>query len=429
MEVDLFGLERFVTAQDSYDSYSSALREVKGGRKQSHWMWYVFPQIQGLGHTVTSHKYSIKSLLEANAYLEHATLGKRLREITCALPVHGDAERIFGATDAMKLRSCLTLFDIVSPDEIFADYLENYFDKERCQHTLKFVSSELSYYKNEDAFTRNGIKEVPRAFLEGIDGSKTLTYNNCLGTISDLLGRGETMRMLVSRHLWDKSDFSAYRISNLRQRILSYMRSIFQIIADNVKDDNLYREMNDIYARNKMSGDTQLLLTADSFDIFWKEHCHDTRVRTLFDTLIKDSLCRPVRGTGERIYNGLARPKYTPDAVSSLKADEVFVFGSNLQGYHGGGAARAALKRFGAIWGQGVGLQGQSYAIPTMQGGVETIKPYVDQFIAFAKGHPELFFYVTRIGCGIAGFTDSEIAPLFSDAIGIDNICLPESFI
>ena len=129
-----------------------------------------------------------------------------------------------------------------------------------------------------------------------------------------------------------------------------------------------------------------------------------------------------------RVYNGVVRPDYTHEAISSLKADEVFVFGSNLQGYHGGGAARAAINKFGAIWGQGVGLQGQSYAIPTMQGGVETIKPYVDQFIAFAKDHTELFFYVTRIGCGIAGFTDDEIAPLFKEAVNVSNICLPETF-
>lgn len=105
------------------------------------------------------------------------------------------------------------------------------------------------------------------------------------------------------------------------------------------------------------------------------------------------------------------------------------MFGSNLHGHHGGGAASVAWASFGAIWGQGVGLQGQSYAIPTMQGGVETIKPYVDQFIDFAKAHPELFFYVTRIGCGIAGFKDSDIAPLFKDAVGVDNICLPMSFV
>ena len=127
-------------------------------------------------------------------------------------------------------------------------------------------------------------------------------------------------------------------------------------------------------------------------------------------------------------YNGIERPAATPDFITELRPDEVFVFGSNLAGSHGGGAAYVAWRKFGAIMGQGVGLQGQSYAIPTMQGGVETIQPYVDEFIAFAKAHPELFFYVTRIGCGIAGFRDAEIAPLFTAARSIPNICLPESF-
>ncbi|MCD8296881.1 MAG: hypothetical protein LUC88_04840 [Prevotella sp.] len=120
--------------------------------------------------------------------------------------------------------------------------------------------------------------------------------------------------------------------------------------------------------------------------------------------------------------------KYTPERITELKENEVFVFGSNLQGAHAGGAARIALNKFGAIWGQGVGLQGQSYAIPTMHGGVDVIKPYVDKFIEFAKSHPELVFYVTKIGCGIAGFTTSEIAPLFKAAIGISNIILPKEF-
>ena len=121
--------------------------------------------------------------------------------------------------------------------------------------------------------------------------------------------------------------------------------------------------------------------------------------------------------------------EYTPERISELKENEIFVFGSNLAGAHGGGAARLAYERFGALWGQGVGLQGQSYAIPTMQGGVETIKPYVDEFIEFAKQHTEYKFFVTRIGCGIAGFNVKEIAPLFKDAIEIENVILPKEFV
>lgn len=120
--------------------------------------------------------------------------------------------------------------------------------------------------------------------------------------------------------------------------------------------------------------------------------------------------------------------EFTPERITVLGKNEIFVFGSNLAGAHGGGAARIAYERFGAVMGQGVGLQGYSYAIPTMQGGVETIKPYVDKFIAFAKQHTEYKFLVTRIGCGIAGFLDEEIAPLFANAIDVENIILPKEF-
>lgn len=121
--------------------------------------------------------------------------------------------------------------------------------------------------------------------------------------------------------------------------------------------------------------------------------------------------------------------KYTPENITSLGKDEIFVFGSNLAGMHCGGAARTAVKHFGAIMGQGTGLQGQSYAIPTMQGGVDTIKPYVDEFFDLATEWDQTTFYVTRIGCGIAGFTDEEIAPLFSRALDLYNVVLPESFV
>lgn len=120
--------------------------------------------------------------------------------------------------------------------------------------------------------------------------------------------------------------------------------------------------------------------------------------------------------------------KYTPDNIQSLGEDEVFVFGSNLQGMHMGGAARVAREKFGAVMGQGVGMQGQSYAIPTMQGGVDTIKPYVDDFIALAREWDQTTFYITRIGCGIAGFTDEQIAPLFDEAYDLYNVRLPKSF-
>lgn len=126
--------------------------------------------------------------------------------------------------------------------------------------------------------------------------------------------------------------------------------------------------------------------------------------------------------------NTMSQKRTTPEFITQLQPGEIFVFGSNLKGMHGGGAAYVAYRKFGAIMGQGVGLQGRSYAIPTMQGGVETIRPYVDEFIAFAKTRPELTFLVTRIGCGIAGFTDEEISPLFQAAHQVKNIVLPPNW-
>lgn len=130
-------------------------------------------------------------------------------------------------------------------------------------------------------------------------------------------------------------------------------------------------------------------------------------------------------GVGDNPLN----EQYTPDRIGTLGPNDIFVFGSNLQGRHAVGAARIALNRFGAVFGQGVGMQGNTYAIPTMQGGIETIRPYVDEFIDYAKSRPDLTFYVTKIGCGIAGFTFEEIAPPFSDAVEISNIRLPKEFV
>ncbi|EPT34788.1 hypothetical protein [Phocaeicola abscessus] len=120
--------------------------------------------------------------------------------------------------------------------------------------------------------------------------------------------------------------------------------------------------------------------------------------------------------------------RITPDCITSLGECEIFVFGSNLEGLHGGGAAYLAYRRFGAIMGQGDGLQGRSYGIPTMHGGPDAIVPYVNRFINFAASHPEYRFLVTKIGCGIAGFSPKDIAPLFERAVDVENISLPREF-
>ncbi len=120
-------------------------------------------------------------------------------------------------------------------------------------------------------------------------------------------------------------------------------------------------------------------------------------------------------------------PRVSNDRIDHLEENEIFVFGSNASGYHGGGAAAYAMHKFGAIWGQGEGLQGQSYAIPTMEG-IAEMSEAIKRFTSFAAEHPELRFLVTRVGCGIAGYSVSQIAPLFKECIPLENVALPSEF-
>ena len=123
------------------------------------------------------------------------------------------------------------------------------------------------------------------------------------------------------------------------------------------------------------------------------------------------------------------RKQFTPDKVERLSNCEIFVFGSNMEGKHMGGAARVAYEMFGAEWGVGDGPTGRCYAIPTMHGGLEDIRPYAKKFIAYAKAHPMKRFLLTRVGCGIAGFKDSDMAQLFEDALEVPNIAYPRQWL
>lgn len=130
------GLERFVEAQKR--DYKIALEEVRSGQKRTHWIWYIFPQMYGLGHSCYANLYGIRDRKEAEEYLKDKTLGKRLREITSILLQHEgkSAEEIFGELDAMKVRSSMTLFDAVCPNDMFAEVLEKFYNGERCGITI-----------------------------------------------------------------------------------------------------------------------------------------------------------------------------------------------------------------------------------------------------------------------------------------------------
>ena len=129
-------LARFVEAQAKV--YDLALAEIRAGAKRSHWMWFIFPQLRGLGHSPTAHHYGIASLSEARAYLDHAVLGPRYRECVQALQAleGSDPVAVFGSVDAMKLRSSLTLFEAAGYSDLFAGALDRWFDGERDASTL-----------------------------------------------------------------------------------------------------------------------------------------------------------------------------------------------------------------------------------------------------------------------------------------------------
>jgi uncharacterized protein (DUF1810 family) len=136
---DEYRLERFVAAQDARDTYARALRELRAGAKRSHWMWFIFPQVAGLGLSAMAQEYAISGLAEARAYLSHPVLGPRLRECASALTAldDRDATEVFGPVDAMKLRSSMTLFAEAAPAEpVFIEVLKKYFAGEPDKTTL-----------------------------------------------------------------------------------------------------------------------------------------------------------------------------------------------------------------------------------------------------------------------------------------------------
>lgn len=139
-----YNLQRFLTAQDF--NYSTALEEIRNGEKRSHWIWFIFPQLAVLGQSGNAKYYGISGLDEAKAYLAHPVLAERLRVITNALLQHKgrDAVDIFGGLDAMKVRSCMTLFDATSPNDIFSEVLDTFYDGNTDKQTLQYIQKQLT---------------------------------------------------------------------------------------------------------------------------------------------------------------------------------------------------------------------------------------------------------------------------------------------
>ena len=136
-------INRFIEAQEIpyFCGYKHALEEVKNGKKTNHWIWYIFPQLRCLGRSSRAHYYGIADRGEAERYLNNQILGSRIREITEVLLAHRDktALEIFGEIDAIKVRSCMTMFDYLSPCDIFCEVLDSFYKSERCELTLKVM--------------------------------------------------------------------------------------------------------------------------------------------------------------------------------------------------------------------------------------------------------------------------------------------------
>ena len=285
---------------------------------------------------------------------------------------------------------------------------------------------------------------------------KTLTsreYRPCCCTpLFDAMG--VSLNQLLNKIQSDKNATAAVTVitDGLENASKEYSGSAIKALVDKLKDEEGWnfayigtnQDVDAVAAQISITNTMYFEDDSAGMRTAW-ENERKAKMR-MYDRLQEDYVCcsaapepmsakvmkmfRAKRNREEKNYRSMDefRNRITPDNITTLKGNEIFVFGSNLAGMHAGGAARIAVEKFGAVMGQGVGLQGQSYAIPTMQGGVETIKPYVDEFIKFADCHPELTFLVTRIGCGIAGFTDEEIAPLFVRAINLPNVHLPKEF-
>ena len=167
-----YDLDRFITAQETV--YAQALKEIREGQKRGHWIWYVFPQIKGLGHSYNSEFYGISSKEEAKAYLEHPILGSRLREITQALLDYNNktADDVLVYPDVLKVRSCMTLFDLVSPNDIFNDVLYKYYEGQRCDKTIWRLGFHDDKLKHQIKFSRITITKDCTVLLTDYDNKE-----------------------------------------------------------------------------------------------------------------------------------------------------------------------------------------------------------------------------------------------------------------
>jgi len=263
----VFNLERFIEAQDSHGAYKAALSEVRAGEKRTHWIWYVFPQVDGLGFSEMSHFYGFKSVLEAKAFLDDPVLGKRLKEITMALLEHEDksAEEIFGYVDAMKVKSSMTLFDLIQPYHLWGAVLETFYSDSRCQKTIEITAEEVAKLEVDIPAKHN----CPIQDYEFFDSSKPHSIRARCVWLLKLMSEGESVVDILNCYLW-KSPTTESVLSDSANVIKSCMSDLFALCAfryADEKDKELFRELSD-----KLVQKGSLEIAEEFDDVFYNIH-------------------------------------------------------------------------------------------------------------------------------------------------------------
>lgn len=220
-----FDLERFIKAQDTHGIYEEAIKELEEGEKQSHWMWFVFPQMRGLGRYEMAQKYGISSAYEVYAYLNHPELRDRLYKAVNVLNDNNygcKIDKILGDVDAMKLKSSLTLFDAIEPDSDFDRGLRFFFDEERDEQTLKMIGKDLRIL-DEDVWDVYKAEFVERAFFDNhCHEARNLSTESRIATFLDLCKRGHKVITMTWHYLLAHNDlFDEYRTTNTEAALTS----------------------------------------------------------------------------------------------------------------------------------------------------------------------------------------------------------------
>lgn len=290
----MFNVERFIKAQDSWNSYVTALKEINEGCKRSHWIWYVFPQIEGLGRSEMSRRYSIGSLLEAKAYLDNPYLKGRLYEAAkAALGAHDrygySMDEIFGELDARKVLSCMTLFNYVEPDSIYQNVIHYCFEDLQCQFTRKKIDPQYEWIRTS-AFTRNELYIDEKAMFEsGSYESEQYSFEQRLATLVDLYMKGERMDQMVQHYLWSR-DCLSYRTSGVESTVTNFIAMFIHYLFEKT-DDAAGHQALAMYQR-RLDNVDEVLQAACEFDIIFYELTKNENWMPLIDRYVEQSLLR-----------------------------------------------------------------------------------------------------------------------------------------